>query len=348
MGKNSKYYKDLRKSKLAKINEMKCQLPLYTHSYIEKCVLKKQINTAYAYTQDIVIFFEFLKAKNPLCSDIKVSEIPFSVIEQLNSEDIDEFQAYMKADDESSPHMVGARTLARKMATVRGFFGYMKEKGYLPEDPTEKAEKNEKFEEPAIKRLSKDEAKKLLAVVEAAQHTVDLNSARERFVAKRDYAIVTLLLNTGIRVSECIGIDLRDLDFDNQQVKIVRKGGKETKIYMGKDVCAVLLDYIEHERPKLITDSNEEALFLSLRKKRIAARSIEAMLDKYRIEAGIADNVSAHTLRRTYGTRLYNTSGDIYMVANVLGHKDINTTAKHYAAVDEDRKKKASEIKLYD
>ncbi len=63
MGKNSKYYKDLRKSKLAKINEMKCQLPLYTHSYIEKCVLKKQINTVYADTQDIVIFLSFLKPK---------------------------------------------------------------------------------------------------------------------------------------------------------------------------------------------------------------------------------------------------------------------------------------------
>ncbi len=104
---------------------------------------------------------------------------------------------------------------------------------------------------------------------------------------------------------------------------------------------------MENERPNLISNSIEVVLFLSLRKTRIAARSIEAMLNKYKTKTSIIDNVSAHILRRTYGTRLYNTSGDIYMVASVLGHKDINTTAKHYAAVDEERKKKASEMDLY-
>ena len=348
MGKDSKYYKDVRKAKNAKIKEIKAQLPLYTASYIDSCVRKYKIATACEYAGDVLLFFEYLKEKNPKCKKYKIPEIPLSILKALNYEDINEFQTHMTSGNGEKHHMISDRTLARKMASMRSFFSYMTEKEYIPDNPTLKADKNKKLVEDDIKRLDINETNRLLQAVKDTKAGTDRGSARSKNVSKRDFAIVTLLLNTGMRVSECVGIDLSDVDFAENTIKIVRKGGKETRLYMNKNVQETLRDYIENERPDLIDDPKEEALFISLKRNRIAVRSIEAMLKKFKTSAGIADNVSPHTLRRTYGTTLYNKTGDIYMVADVLGHKDVNTTVKHYAAIDEKHRKSAADVNLYD
>ena len=348
MGKNSKYYKDLQKAKNAKIREIQDQLPLYTGGYIDSCIRNHRINTAYEYASDVLLFFRFLTVKNPRCKNKKTNEIPLDILEALNCEDINEFQSYMKASDGIRSHMVSDRTLARKMASMRSFFAYMAEKEFISDDPTLKADKNKKLVENDIKRLSTDEANRLIHAVKETKAATNRSCARSRNVSKRDLAIVTLFLNTGIRVSECVGMDVSDVDFVKNTIKIVRKGGKETHLYMNKNVQETLRDYIQNERPLLTDDPKEKALFLSLKRNRMAVRSIEAMLKKFKTSAGISDNVSPHTLRRTYGTTLYNKTGDIYMVADVLGHKDVNTTVKHYAAMDEEHKKSAAEVNLYD
>ncbi len=348
MGKNSKYYKDLRKIKTAKIKEIQKQIPLYTSAYIDSCIRNHKINTAYEYASDVLLFFQFLKDRNPKCKNLKTCDIPLDILEFLNAEDINEFQSYMKSDDGTSPHMVSDRTLARKMASMRSFFAYMAEKKFISDDPTLKADKNKKLVENDIKRLNTDEANRLIQAVKETKAATDRGSARSRNVSKRDLAIVTLFLNTGIRVSECVGMDVSDVDFVQNTIKIVRKGGKETHLYMNKIVQETMRDYLQNGRPLLTDDPKEKALFLSLKRNRMAVRSIEAMLKKFKTSAGISENVSPHTLRRTYGTTLYNKTGDIYMVADVLGHKDVNTTVKHYAAMDEEHKKSAAEVNLYD
>lgn len=348
MGKDSRYYKELQKARNMKIKELKTQLPLYTASYVDSCVRRYKSSTAYEYASDVALFFEFLKEKNPKCRNLKLSEIPLSILESLNYEDINEFQSFLKSGDGESPHMISDRTLARKMASIRSFFAYMSEKEYIPDNPTLKADKNKKLVENDIKRLDIDETNRLLEAIKETKASTERGCARSKNVSKRDLAIATLLLSTGMRVSECVGIDLADVDFVQNTVKIVRKGGKETHLYLNKAVQETLSDYIQHERPLLLSDSREEALFISLKHNRIAVRSIEAMLKKFKTSAGIAENVSPHTLRRTYGTTLYNKTGDIYMVADVLGHKDVNTTVKHYAAMDEKHRKTAADVNLYD
>ena len=161
-------------------------------------------------------------------------------------------------------------------------------------------------------------------------------------------AILTLLLGTGIRVSECVGLNLTDVDFKNNGITVTRKGGSQMVVYFGDEVADALENYIEADR-KVITplSGHEEALFLSTQRKRMGVQAIENMVKKYARQVTPNKKITPHKLRSTYGTSLYKETGDIYLVADVLGHKDVNTTKKHYAAIDEDRRRMAaSAVKL--
>ena len=155
-------------------------------------------------------------------------------------------------------------------------------------------------------------------------------------------AILTLLLGTGIRVSECVGLDINDVDFKNNGIKIRRKGGYETVVYFGDEVADALHDYLEKRYHMIPIEGHENALFLSLQNRRITVRAVENLVKKYASTVTTLKKITPHKLRSTYGTALYQETGDIYLVADVLGHKDVNTTRKHYAAQSDMRKRKAA------
>ena len=118
-------------------------------------------------------------------------------------------------------------------------------------------------------------------------------------------------------------------------------------VYFGEDVADILSDYIEDRLKVTATAGHENALFLSTQRKRINVRSVENMVKKYTSSVTPNKKITPHKLRSSYGTALYRETGDIYLVADVLGHKDVNTTRKHYAAIDENRRKSAADfIKL--
>ena len=168
----------------------------------------------------------------------------------------------------------------------------------------------------------------------------------------RDIAIVTLFLGTGIRVSECVGLDLNDVNFRENSIRIVRKGGNEAVLYFGEEVEKALFDYIEGPRAAIAAQAlpgEENALFFSLQKKRISVHAVENLVEKYAREFVPQKKITPHKLRSTFGTSLYQETEDIYLVADVLGHSDVGTTRKHYAAIkDQNRRKAARTIKLRD
>ena len=164
----------------------------------------------------------------------------------------------------------------------------------------------------------------------------------------RDLAMLTLFLGTGIRVSECVGINLSDVDFSINGFLVTRKGGAQAILYFPEEVADVLKRYIA-ERMKIETlPGEEDALFLSLQRKRMGVRAVENMVKKYALRiAPLKSRISPHKLRSTFGTNLYRETGDIYLVADVLGHSDVNTTRRHYAAMSEDRRRDAAKaVKL--
>ena len=159
---------------------------------------------------------------------------------------------------------------------------------------------------------------------------------------KRDLALLTLLLGTGIRVSECVGLDIKDVDFESNGIRIVRKGGYESIVYFGIEVQNALQDYLEIRNGIIPEEGHEGALFLSMQNKRISVRAVENLVKKYASKVTSLKKITPHKLRSTYGTTLYQETGDIYLVADVLGHKDVNTTRKHYAAQADDRRRQAA------
>jgi site-specific recombinase XerD len=145
-------------------------------------------------------------------------------------------------------------------------------------------------------------------------------------------------------VSECVGLDLQDINFKDRALKVHRKGGYESIVYFGHEVADALQDYMEERMTVIPKDGHENALFLSLQNRRITVRAVENLVSKYSSIVTTLKKITPHKLRSTYGTRLYRETGDIYLVADVLGHKDVNTTRKHYAAIEEDHRKKAADI----
>ena len=229
------------------------------------------------------------------------------------------------------------------MSALRSFYGYYFKRQIISKNPTLLVEMP-KLHEKAIIRLDTDEIAMLLDYVD---HGGDnLTGQRKAYFEKtknRDLAILTLLLGTGIRVSECVGLDLQDIDFKNNGITVTRKGGNQMVVYFGEEVENALKTYLYTTRKETVPLSgHENALFLSTQRKRMGVQAVENMVKKYAREVTPNKKITPHKLRSTYGTALYKETGDIYLVADVLGHKDVNTTKKHYAAIDEDRRRQAA------
>ena len=352
MGENSAYYNSIRQKHRKETERLKKTLPQHAHGFIDECLLKHLESTAHGYTQDICFFYQYLKDENPSLSGKELKDVPLSAITQLTAQDINEYQNYIasghKPDKLGNVKPVNERSVARKMASLRNYFKYLLNNDYITADPTLKAvSKRKEKDKKTIRRLDADQVKMLTEAVSNTESASHHSKVLSEKTAKRDLAIVTLLLNTGIRVSECAGLDLTDVDFKENIITIVRKGGAADHLYINEIIRNTLRDYIKNERDELLGDEKDPALFISLKHRRLSVRSIQYMIEKYGKNTELSGKLTPHKLRRTYGTALYNKTGDIYMVADVLGHKDINTTVKHYAAIEEEHKKQASQIDIY-
>ena len=201
-----------------------------------------------------------------------------------------------------------------------------------------------KIHDKNIIRLDVNEIARLLDEVESGDKLTKHQRVYHEHTRVRDLALISVLLGTGMRVSECVGLNLTDIDFENNGLRIVRKGGNESILYFGDEVEQALRDYLEQRKQILPLEGHEDALFLSLKKSRLTVRAVENLVKKYAQTVTQLKNISPHKLRSSYGTELYNETGDIYLVADVLGHKDVNTTRKHYAQIEDSRRRSAANV----
>ena len=352
MGKKSEFNQNKDRALRLKLHDIMILLPRYTYDFLNEKA-DRNPNTALAYARDLLTFFQYLKEFCPETVEVEIKDIPLELIENLAYQDINEYQNYLDIKHPevcgSKEHANGKHAIARKMCSLRGLYKFLCEHGYMAKNPTTGAVKQKiKLGEHEIVRMNKDEVNSYLKVIKDS----DVKSTHQKKILqnmqKRDFAILNLLLFCGIRVSECVALDLDDLNFEENSLLIVRKGLKEQFVYFNEEVAQILKEYIETERPKYLTFTDEKALFLSTRKQRISVRSIQEMVKKYSKEIMINKSLSPHKMRSTYGTALYNKTGDIRLVADVLGHSDINTTAKYYAATEDERRKQASKVQIYE
>ncbi|MCR4672845.1 MAG: tyrosine-type recombinase/integrase [Lachnospiraceae bacterium] len=326
-----------------KIREHLRELPKFCTEYFRSLEIRKSTNTRKNYAYDLGVFFYFLKSENPYFKDRDIRTIPIDTMDLITSMDIEEYlsflESYRKDGKLYTNHEEGK---ARKLSSLKSFYDYYYKKGLLKTNPTRMVDVP-KIKSKNIIRLDPDEIAMLLDKAESGEKLSGRQLSMHERTKVRDTAILTLLLGTGIRVSECVGLDMSDVDFNANAVRVIRKGGNEALVYFGDEVEHALKTYIDEERSQLKPrEGSEHALFISLEGTRISTRSIERLVKKYSRLVTTVKKITPHKLRSTYGTALYRETGDIYLVADALGHKDVNTTKKHYAAIDEDKRRSAA------
>ncbi len=325
-----------------KLRELMKTLPAFLREFFLGIKDTTSTRTRLAYAYDLRIFFEYLHENNPVVSKYEIRDIPITILDDITAMDITEYMDYLSYYIKDGEEITNdERGKQRKLASLRSMYNFYFRLELIEKNPAALVTMP-KLHKKEIIRLDTDEVARLLDNVEDGENLTKKQLEFHEKTKVRDLALLTLLLGTGIRVSECVGLDIKDVDFRNNGIRIKRKGGYEAIVYFGDEVEEALESYLE-ERHHIIPESgSEEALFLSLQNKRLSVRSVEKLVKKYAATVTTLKKITPHKLRSTYGTNLYRETGDIYLVADVLGHKDVNTTKKHYAAQDEERRRMAA------
>ena len=341
-----KYNEQVDIENIKKLRTMLSELPAFFKDFFRGIEPRTQSRTRIAYAYEIKIFLQFLLEENPSIkkSYTNLTDIPISVLESLTVTDIEEYMEYLKYRDTDGKKISNQENaIKRKISTLKSVFKYFYRTEKLSENIMERVQLP-KLHSKEIIRLDIDEVAMMIDEAENGEGLSDRQRAYHGKTKVRDVALLSLLLGTGIRVSECVGLDISDVDFKNNGILIHRKGGKEVTVYFSDEVKEALQNYYD-ERVLILEESGHEgAFFLSMQNKRLSVRSVENLVKKYAKIISPLKKVTPHKLRSTYGTNLYKETGDIYLVADVLGHSDVNTTKKHYAAIEDDRRRSARNV----
>lgn len=341
MKNNSDYYAQRNIKNLEKIDELLSELPPYCEDFIRGVENNTSTLTRLNYCYDLRIFFDFLAKKK--FRDKPPAEITLEDLDGLYANDFEIFLSYLSHYTFRGRRLTcDERAKSRKLSTVRSMFRYFFNKGLLESNTAAKVQ-TPKIHEKEIIRLEDDEVSSLLETTEygdgLSSHAVGYHEKTKI----RDSAIITLFLGTGIRISELVGLNNDSIDFSTNSFVVTRKGGKRSILYFSDEVAGALGAYMTKKENDPKVPPNEQALFLSMQYKRITVRAVENLVKKYAKIVTPLKKITPHKLRSTFGTALYRNTGDIYIVADVLGHRDVNTTKRHYAAISEDRRRQVAD-----
>ncbi len=295
--------------------------------------------TRYNYSIDFVVFFDYLGQyvfKKP------ANEITTADLDTLKARHIEQFLSYVAYyEKDGKTYHNNERGKARKLAAIRSLFKYLFNHDMIASNIASKIE-TPKLHNKEIIRLEQNEVQSMMQAIENPTEFSQKQISYNKNTFERDNAICSLFLGTGIRISELVGLDIDSFDFNQNAFVVTRKGGNKSMLYFSNEVAMSLKTWLE-KRATLELDKDEKAMFISLQNKRISVRAVENLVKKFARIASPLKKISPHKLRSTFGTNLYRETKDIYIVADVLGHKDVNTTKKHYAAINEDMRRSVAE-----
>ena len=300
-------------------------------------ILNKSPNSIKEYNYDLAMFFKFIKIHFNMTNEtdlkeIYIKDITIDTVKRIKIDDIHAFLGYLSTTYHSKP-----ATRARKISTIRIFFHYLCQDAssqfLLDHNPALNL-KTPKKEKRLPKYLSLDDSKKLL----------DVASDEDNRNCERDFAITTLFLNCGMRLSELVGINIKDIDFNECKLNVIGKGNKERTIYLNKACINAIDDYLNIRPKEKIQYNSKDALFLSERRERISNRTVQYIVKQELLKAGLDINkYSDHKLSHTAATLMYKYGNvDIRALQELLGHESISTT-EIYTHVDNSQIRKAVE-----
>ena len=282
--------------------------------------LNKSPNSVKEYNYDLNMFFKYMKinfkmTKETDFSKINIKDFSLDAVKKITTKDINTFLSYLALNQESKP-----ATRARKISTIRIFFKYLYDEKMISNNPA-LGIKTPKLEKRVPKYLSLDDSRKLLNIT---KNDNDENT-------ERDYAIITLFLNCGLRLSELVGINISNINFSENKMTVIGKGNKERTIYLNDSCIKAIKSYLlvrPTEGIKNDSKSSNKALFLSKRRERISNRTVQTIVEKELMKAGLdTTKYSTHKLRHTAATLMYQYGKvDIRALQELLGHESIATT----------------------
>ena len=327
------YIDERNKKTLELLDDAKRHLPPFTSQFFLGVAQTTQPLTRLNYAYDLGLFFKFLSTEIETFIGKKIIDFDTGDLDKLVIQDIELYAYHLS-------HTNGKRGVTRKLSCLRSFFAYYFKKGEIQRNILPNIDLP-KLQQKNIIRLDNDEAKKL---IETSKTGDNLTAGQKRFHGKngfRDTVILTFFLSSGVRVSELVGLNVGDIDLKNLSFRITRKGGNETVLYMTRELCDLIDEYLHSHEEEAGLPPSDRPLFLNHKNERLGVRAVQNLVKKYAINAVPLKNISPHKLRSTFGTNLYHATGDIYAVADYLGHQNVNTTKKHYAAITEEIKKSA-------
>ncbi len=345
------YKEQMDAKRILQIRAILKELPQSCGDFLRSIAVTAGSFTRLAYAMDLRTFFNFLHAERVAFADKPVTLFTDEDLSRLTRNDITAYTEYLTyylkdAEDDSVPNKVYVNhelSIKRKLCSIRSFYDYLFREQRIPANVTELVPLPKVHEKPII-RLSRDEMERILSLTQTGEQMTRSQQKYQKLTSRRDFAMLSLFLGTGIRVSECVGINLDDLDMENNAVLVTRKGGNQVVLYFPPEVADALGEYLEERKNIEALPGSEQALFLSLQRRRITQRAVQNLVKKYAaVAAPLKTRISPHKLRSTYATNLYQETGDIYLVADVLGHTSVDTTRKHYADMTDARRRMAAE-----
>lgn len=331
------YKQQTDENNLKLINNMCEALPSYVSRFKRGIIQSTATSSLLGYIRNIKDFLEYIADSK----DIPIMDVTLQMLSDVDTELIETYMDYLTCYEKNGVTRTNGRaSIKRRLSSLSVFYRYLYKNDLIEKNAFSKVDKP-KLKEKQIIRMDAAETAKFLDTVE---YGISLTEHQQKYHEKykiRDLAVMTLMLSSGIRISECVGLNLTDINIEETCMRVIRKGGKEAIVYFSDEAADALSDYMELRKNIEPAPGHENALFLSAQKKRLSVRAIQDMVGKYAKSSAILKHITPHKLRSTFGTALYQETSDIYLVADVLGHSDVNTTRKHYADIEDNRKRSA-------
>ena len=326
----------LKTTKLA--DEIISQLPDFCRRYFTH-LKGKSPRTRLQYAYDMKRFFDYIAVQpgfreTPLRS-MRASEI----LDQMQLEDIQEYLDTLEYQTNAEKRS-SASSRARKASSLRSFWSYYYKIGEIRRDMAPLIDVPDIPQHPVI-AMDGSQVQRLLDTVKSDAGLTSREMAFHSRIVQRDFAIMMTLLGTGIRVSELVGIDIDDIDFEEASIIVKRKGGDYDEVFFPLETETALQSYINEGRDLLSPPPEEKALFISLQHERMSVRSVQVMVKKYSQRAGLNVKITPHKCRSTFATNILRETGDIRTVQTALHHQNIQTTTK-YLQTDREQKRRAA------
>ncbi len=297
--------------------------------------------TLYSYASQLKTFFEFLRENNPYFGKKEMIQITTDDMGLLTDADIAEFlhDLRMPKKRKSNPgdSVCSETTIMHYMVSLNRLFNYLAAHRYIRSNPVELIKRG-RVKKKEIVYLERDEKQELLDVIESGDKlTENQKKFHDLKTSKRDTAICTIFLDTGIRVSELVGINVNDINFAKHGIRVFRKGGNFDTVYMSDRAEEIMNDYLTNGRPSYKPSDKEEAVFLNRSGGRISVRSVQKLVKKYMLSAvpDKADRITPHKLRTTFAENMLMKTGDVEKVQKLMGHSSISSTMHYVTSTEE-------------